>query len=215
MRARMALKLANITVEIREISLRNKPQHMLRVSPKGTVPVLVLPDGTVMEQSLDIMNWAFEQADFKRESELSATGLEHSSASLQANIHAGCGALILINDTEFKNNLDCYKYPERALQHDLKPNHAQLNLNCQLKYRAQGEVFLQQLETLLQANSYLFANTPSFANIAIFPFIRQFAMVDSTWFENSNYPKLRAWLHNWVDSSLFKSVMTKDPTFVG
>ncbi len=215
MRARMALKLAEIDVEIREISLRDKPLHMLQVSPKGTVPVLVLADGTVIEQSLDIMNWAFEQAVFKHESKFNAAALEHSSASLQANIHAGYGALILINDTEFKKNLDGYKYPERALRDDLQLDHAQLNLNSQLKYRAQGEVFLAQLENLLQANTYLFANSPSFADIAIFPFVRQFAAVDSTWFEQSDYPKLRAWLHNWVTSNLFKSIMTKNPTYVG
>jgi len=77
------------------------------------------------------------------------------------------------------------------------------------------EVFLAHLETLLQVNTYLFASTPSFADIAIFPFIRQFAMVDSEWFEHCNYSKLRAWLHDWVGSSLFKSIMTKNPTFVG
>ena len=211
----MALKLAEIDVEIREISLRDKPLHMLQVSPKGTVPVLVLADGTVIEQSLDIMNWAFEQAVFKHESKSKAIELEHANVSLQANIHKGYEALILINDTEFKKNLDGYKYPERAFQCDLQLDHARLNFEAQLKYRAQGEVFLSQLETLLQANTYLFADSPSFADIAIFPFIRQFAAVDNAWFEQSDYPKLRAWLHGWVTSNLFKSVMTKNPTFIG
>src|SRR5690606_12591001 len=58
MRARMALRYAGIAVEIREIVLRNKPQAMLAVSPKGTVPVLVLPDGEVIDESLEIMGWA-------------------------------------------------------------------------------------------------------------------------------------------------------------
>ena len=229
MRARMALKLADIAVEIREISLREKPKHMVQVSPKGTVPVLILVDGTVIDESLAIMLWCMEQAAFKQ----TTLKYEGEYEALQANIHAGCRALVLINDTDFKKNLDAYKYPERYSQHgiqlDLQPNlqpnlhleHAKLKLQTQLKYRTQGEVFLAHLESLLQTNTYLFANTFNFANslsfadIAIFPFIRQFAIVDSAWFENSNYPKLRAWLHGWTDSNLFKSIMTKNPTFVG
>jgi glutathione S-transferase len=166
MRARMALKLAGMEVEIREISLHDKPASMLKVSPKATVPVLVLADGTVIDESIAIMQWALEQAAFKHEGKFDA---------LQANTHKGCSALVLMNDTEFKKNLDGYKYPERNLQH----NHAQPQVQAQLEYRAKGEVFLQRLETLLQQNIYLFAATPSFADYAIFPFIRQFAAVDS------------------------------------
>lgn len=199
MRARMALKLADIEVEIREISLRDKPAPMLQISPKATVPVLVLADGTVIDESLAIMQWALEQTAFKHEGKCDA---------MQANTHKGCSALVLMNDTEFKKNLDGYKYPERNLQH----NHAQVQ--AQLEYRAKGELFLQQLETLLQQNIYLFAATPSFADYAIFPFIRQFAAVDSAWFEHSDYPKLRTWLNEWVNSDLFKSIMTKNPTFI-
>lgn len=184
MRARMALKLADIEVEIREISLRDKPVSMLQVSPKATVPVLVLPNGKVIDESIDIMLFALK------------------NHALGVNIHAACRALILENDSGFKQALDGYKYPERF------PNKAQL------KHRADGEVFLQQLETLLQQNTYLFASKPSFADYAIFPFIRQFAAVDSTWFETAPYPKLRAWLNAWVNSDLFKSIMTKDPTFI-
>ena len=202
MRARMALKIANIDIEIREISLRDKPQHMLQVSPKGTVPVLVLLDGTVIEESLAIIHWALEKAAFS---------LEGNHEPLQANTYENCKALILKNDTNFKRNLDGYKYPERNLQYE----NAQLQIKTQLEYRAKGELFLAKLELLLQKNTYLFARTPSFADIAIFPFIRQFAAVDSAWFEQSEYPKLRAWLRGWVTSSLFKSVMTKNPTFIG
>ena len=229
MRARMALKLANIAVEIREISLRDKPHHMLQVSPKATLPVLVLLDGTVIDESLVIMQWCFEQATleqvilgqatYKHEGNHDVARLTHSSASLQANIHAGCRALILTNDIEFKRNVDGYKYPERGLQHettpDLQIDYSRLKLKAQLKYRVQGEVFLAELEILLQKNRYLFADSPSLADIAIFPFIRQFAAVDCPWFEQSEYPKLRVWLNEWVNSSLFQSVMTKNPTFIG
>ncbi len=198
MRARMALKLVNIDVEIREVSLRNKPAHMLQVSPKATVPVLILPDGSVIEESLEIMLYALKKH------------------SLQPSIHAACRPalecfspvaydseeLVLENDTRFKQALDAYKYPERF------PN------KTQSQHRESGEVFLQKLENLLNKNTYLLEAAPTLADMAIFPFVRQFAAVDGLWFENSAYPKLRAWLNEWADSELFKSVMTKNPTFI-
>ncbi len=203
MRARMALKLAGIEVEIREISLRDKPAHMLQVSPKATVPVLIISDETgadesVIDESLNIMLWALK------------------NHTLGGNIHAvsrptlECFSpvahdfkkLVLENDTSFKQALDAYKYPERHKKF------------TQQQHRADGEVFLQKLENMLEQNSYLFGAAPSLADMAIFPFIRQFAAVDSTWFEHANYPKLRAWLNEWVNSELFKSVMTKNPTFI-
>jgi glutathione S-transferase len=183
MRARMALKLAGIEVEIREISLREKPAQLLQVSPKATVPVLILHHGSVIDESLAIMEYALK---------------EHA---LQPSIHAASRAVILENDTNFKQALDAYKYPERH------PN------KSQLQHRADGEVFLQQLENLLLQNTYLFGAKPSFADYAIFPFIRQFAAVDLVWFEASPYPKLRAWLNSWLESELFLSVMQKQPTF--
>lgn len=190
MRARMALKMAGIEVEIREISLREKPAHMLQVSPKGTVPVLILPDSAVIDESLDIMYWAIEQSILQNH-------------AMGANIHAASGALILENDSSFKQALDCYKYPERF------PN------KTQIQHRADGEVFLQKLENLLWQNNYLLKATSSLADIAIFPFVRQFAAVDAAWFEQCEYPKLKAWLNYWLNSELFKSVMTKHLTFVG
>ena len=189
MRARMALKLAEVAVEIREISLREKPAHMLQVSPKATVPVLVLTDGSVIEESIEIMLFALK------------------THALADNIHAEVIALILQNDTDFKQALDAYKYPER------------FPTQSQLVYRQQGEVFLRQLENLLQQNTYLFDATPTFADYAIFPFVRQFSAVDVVWFgginqDSANYPKLRTWLKSLVESDLFKSVMEKQPTYI-
>ena len=191
MRARMALKLAEIDVEIREISLRDKPAHMLQVSPKATVPVLILQDGSVIDESLAIMEYALKNH---------ATGLKHSSASLETSINAPSRALILQNDSSFKQALDAYKYPER---HKNK---------AQIEHRADGEIFLHQLENLLQQNTYLFDAKPSFADYAIFPFVRQFAAVDAAWWESAPYPKLLAWLNALVNSELFKSIMTKNPS---
>lgn len=187
MRARMALKYAGIDVEIREISLREKPASMLAVSPKGTVPVLVLPTGAVLEQSLDIMHWALTQHD--------------GDGWLDVDL-VEAKRLIDESDGTFKFALDRYKYPERYPEHP------------QQFYRTQGEVFLQRLEGQLSKHHYLLGNSISIADIAIFPFIRQFAAVDAAWFAEGNYPNLRAWLVGLVGSTLFDRIMQKQPTFV-
>lgn len=187
MRARMALKYANITVEMREISLRDKPAHLLQVSPKGTVPVLVLNNGQVLEQSLEIMRWALNQQD---------------AAGWLAIDETLANALILENDTSFKAALDRYKYPERYPE------------QSQQTYRQAGEVFLQRLEYVLQMQDYLLARHVSLADIAIFPFIRQFAAVDSAWFEASAYRRLCVWLKALTSSQLFTSIMQKQPTYL-
>ena len=185
MRARMALRYANIDVETREIALREKPTHMLAVSPKGTVPVLVLASGEVLEQSLDIMDWALAQSDVD-EWIIQDSELQKLSADL-----------IAINDGAFKQALDKYKYAIRFPE------------NPPDVYRAQGEEFLKRLESLLQQNSHLCRNTVSKADIAIFPFVRQFSMVDEVWFETANYPALKAWLNGLLYSQLFIDVMQK------
>ena len=91
MRARMALLQSGIQVELREVVLRDRPEHMMEISPKGTVPVLLLPDGTVLEESLDIMLWALDDSWLVGDWQ----------------------ALIDGNDGEFKHHLDRYKYNNR------------------------------------------------------------------------------------------------------
>lgn len=187
MRARMALKYAGIAVEIREISLKDKPKSMLEVSPKATVPVLILQDGTVLEESRDIMRWALQHSD-------KAGWLGVDSEHLQM--------LIAENDGSFKQALDKYKY---AIRFPEQPAET---------YRAQGEVFLQKLEALLSQTKYLLAEHVSMADIAIFPFVRQFSGVDAAWFETAPYPKLKAWLNSLIESELFVSIMEKQPTYL-
>lgn len=187
MRARMTLMYAGIDVQIREIDLRQKPSALLQVSPKGTVPVLVLPNGSIFEESLDIVYWALAQQD------------EQGWLAVDLDL---AKVLIAENDGAFKKALDRYKYPDRfpdALQAD---------------YRTQGEVFLQRLERQLNQNRYLLAETISVADTVIFPFIRQFAAVDSAWFASAPYPKLQTWLSHLVESTLFISIMQKQPTYV-
>lgn len=187
MRARLAIVLAELKVELREIVLKNKPAQMLAISPKGTVPVLELveTDGSsrrVIEESRDILQWALEQHDPQ-------AVLDVEPASAQA--------LIEQNDNEFKHWLDRYKYSDR---------YPELS---QLEYRERGELFLQVLETLLAKHRYLLGNTISSADIGIMPFVRQFAHVDQEVFYQLPYPHLQQWLRDWLQHPEFQQVMVK------
>ena len=180
----MAIRSSEIKLQLREILLKDKPEAMLQASSKATVPVLVLDDGTVIDQSLDIMLWSLRQND---PLELLP---ENDSETL---------SLIRTNDNLFKIHLDHYKYSDRFPQ------------LSQLDYRHKGEVFLKQLDMNLRQHTFLLENSPSLADIAIFPFIRQFAYVDIKWFESSPYTELTRWLNYWLNSDLFLSVMSKHP----
>lgn len=185
MRARLGLLFAEQKVELREIELKNKPEQMLAISPKGTVPVLELRDGSqqqVIEESREIVEWALQQND--------PHGL------LDADL-AGANALIEQNDNEFKHWLDRYKYADR---------HPELS---KLEYRQQGEVFLQVLEHLLAEHTYLLGERISIADIVIMPFVRQFAHVDREVFYSLPYPHLQQWLKNWLAHPVFMQVMRK------
>ncbi|MBW8076557.1 MAG: glutathione S-transferase [Gallionella sp.] len=189
MRARCALVTSGISVEHREVMLRDKPAAMLAASPKGSVPVLVLADGQVIDESWDIMLWALRQHD--PQGWLGKDGL-YAQAALPW-VHE--------NDTGFKRALDRYKYPERFPEH---PQEA---------YRAMGEAFLQRLEQRLTVTPYLLGNTLSVADAALLPFVRQFSAVDSDWFASAPYPKLRGWLERFTSSELFAQVMQKTPVW--
>lgn len=183
MRARLGLLFAELPVELREITLKNKPTQMLAISPKGTVPVLQLIDGTVIEESREIMMWALEQND--------PQGLLDTAVLSQAE------ALIAQNDNEFKYWLDRYKYADR---------HTEMT---QTEYRQRGEVFLQVLEARLTKNRYLLGDNVTVADIGIMPFVRQFAHVDRNTFYDLPYPKLQQWLQNWLAHPLFLQAMVK------
>lgn len=183
MRARLGILFAELQVELREITLKNKPSQMLAISPKGTVPVLQLLDGTVIEESREIMIWALEQQD--------PQGLLDAEVLQQAN------ALIDKNDNEFKYWLDRYKYADR---------HTDMT---QTEYRQKGEIFLQVLEELLTKNPYLLGKTVTIADIGIMPFVRQFAHVDRDIFYSLPYPNLQRWLQDWLQHPFFLQTMTK------
>ena len=181
----MTLNYASVTVELREVLLRDKPDAMLRASAKGTVPVLVLPGGDVIDESVDVMRWALSQHDpdqWKRHD------LEHETNSLVDE-----------NDFVFKEHLDRYKYADR------------FPAQPQSYYRTEAERFLIRLEQKLALNHKLVTDHLTFADVAIFPFIRQFAFVDKDWFDQAPYPGLQRWLQSFLDSELFLNAMTKAP----
>jgi glutathione S-transferase len=186
-RARLALAVSSQSVFLREIILKNKPAEMLAISCKGTVPILQLTNGTVVDESLDIMVWALDRHD--------PNGWLRGGLTEMLN-------LIDENDFEFKGWLDKYKYADRFPEHPA------------LYYREHAEDFLMQLENRLSNNPYLFGQKISLADMAILPFIRQFSGVDKDWFEQSPYPFLKVWLANFINSQLFTSVMKKYPTWL-
>ncbi|UST98496.1 glutathione S-transferase [Pseudomonas siliginis] len=185
MRARMALRYAGVPVEIVEVSLKNKPAEMLALSPKGTVPVLNA-DGVVIDESLQIMRWALAQND----PDDWLLGGDSFAALWMEKLIEG-------NDQIFKSALNRYKYAERYPEQPMEA------------YRAEGALFLQKLDELLEGREYLLADHPSLADIALLPFVRQFAHVDREWFAQTPYVRLQAWLQRLLESELFISIMKK------
>ncbi|MFT5221632.1 MAG: glutathione S-transferase [Gammaproteobacteria bacterium] len=180
-RARLALASSGIQVELREVKLSAMPDDLLLISAKATVPVLQLAGGDVIDESLDVMLWALRQSD--------PNGwLAGSDESL---------ALVEHFDQAFKPLLDCYKYADR---HPHK---------TQQQHREAAEPYLQELEALLQRQSYLGGEQFRLADGAIVPFIRQFAGVEPDWFAGCPYPVLRNWLNRCLESEDFKRVMHK------
>ncbi len=186
MRARMALLLAKRDFDAFEIVLRDKPAAMLALSPKATVPVLQLTDGRVLDESWDIMAWAWSADD---------AGGWWRRAQSSENLD-----LLHRNDGDFKRLLDSYKYPER---------HGLEGVSRNAPRDEAVASFLALLEARLQSQPHLGGATPCATDLAIFPFVRQFAAVEPRWFEAQELPALRAWLAAWVGSALFEACMVK------
>ena len=183
MRARMALAASGAEVMLREVLLKDKPAELLAASPKATVPVLVLSDGRVLEESLDVMQWALEYRD--------PLGWLDGVA-LDSDWISEC-------DGDFKHWLDRYKYAERHPEHSAED------------YRKSAEGFIQKLEDQLSVSDWMGGDAANAVDVALFPFIRQFAGVDPSWWQNAPYPSVRRWLENWLNSALFSAIMIKYP----
>ena len=190
MRARMALQASQIKIEHREVLLRDKPGAMLAASPKGTVPVLVTHDGTVFEQSLDIMHWALQRND------------PQAWLTAQSGRSDAMAGLIADNDGPFKADLDRYKYADRHPED--KPEY----------HRDRALGFLARLDTMLASEGQLYGSRISLADIAIFPFVRQFANTDRDWFDALPLPALQRWLADHIGSELFEIIMVRHETWV-
>jgi glutathione S-transferase len=111
-------------------------------------------------------------------------------------------ALIAEFDKDFKYHLDRYKYPERYPEVD-----AQF-------HRAEGARYLERLNTQLSVTPYLFGNRAALADMAIAPFVRQFAISDSDWFDTQPWPSLQTWLATWLNSTLYDCIMQKYPQWI-
>ena len=183
MRARMALVASGAEVMLREVLLKDKPAELLAASPKATVPVLVLSDGRVVEESLDVMQWALEYRD-------PLNWLE--GEALESDWISAC-------DGDFKHWLDRYKYSERYPEHTAED------------YRQKAETFVQKLEDWLSVSDWVGGDAANAVDVALFPFIRQFVGVDPSWWQQAPYPKVRLWLENWLNSALFSAIMAKYP----
>ena len=180
----MALKLANIECELREVKLSKKPDHMLEVSPKGTVPVLILED-EVIDESIEIVNWV-----------LSLNNIFEGNISNQQTLQTE--NLIKIFDSKFKYHLDRYKYSTRYE-----------NVNTE-EDRSECLKILIEIENLISKEEWFFGKKINKLDISILPFIRQFRIADEQWFdEQLSISSIQKVLFNFLDSDLFQDIMFK------
>lgn len=188
MRGRMGIALSQQKVLLREIVTKDKPSELLASSPKGTVPVLVLPQGKIIEQSIEVMIWALEQNDPQ-------DLLRSSEPELNQEILE----LIARNDNEFIGHLEKYRASVRYRNVDTE----QRRKTC--------EGFISELESKLTQHEYLFGDTPSLADFAVMPFVSQFVRVEKKWFVQSEYQNVGRWLRAHLDSKLYTQVMKQYP----
>jgi glutathione S-transferase len=184
MRARMAIYLSQIVVEHREVSLKNKPKSMMEISPKGTVPVLLLENGDVIDESMDIINWCLET-----KSRVFKDILDDSQKAFTKKI-------IKIFDEKFKFHLDRYKYATRYKNVDA------------VSHRDTCLDILKTLDKNINNTKWFFSNNVNKIDISVLPFIRQFRIADPLWFDaNQSIPNIQIWLENFLQSKLLNEVM--------
>ena len=182
MRARMALILASKECELREILLSNKPNEMLEISSKGTVPVLQFSND-VLDESLDIIAWAME----------SHAPSVHIYSEAEELLSL---KLIQLFDSNFKYHLDRYKYSSR---YDVDPK----------EHQQECKTILENLEAEINPSPWIFGKQISLLDISILPFIRQCKIANPNWFFAQNFLKLIDLLNYFENSKLFDQAMQK------
>ena len=176
----MALAESGITIELREISLKDRPSSLYQISSKGTVPVLQINQNKIIDESIEIMLWAINQSN-----------LDWLDKNPKGQLD-----IIKSNDTDFKYWLDRYKYADCYPEDTIH------------EYQNECKKILLSYENILDKKYYLYDNKYQLADIAIFPFIRQCENVDQNWF-NINFPNLTAWIKKIKSSNLFIATMDK------
>ena len=180
MRARMALILTSHTCELREILLTDKPDSMLEISPKGTVPVLQL-EGRIIDESMDIIKWAIKSGSEKMH-------------ILSEDEEAMSDSLIQLFDSKFKYHLDRYKYSSRY--QTLKEEHQEKCLEI-----------LNSLEQKISDQPWIFGKLVSLLDISILPFIRQCKIANPAWFKSQKFKRVISLLEHFESSELFNKAM--------
>lgn len=170
--------------------MNNLPAEALAVSPHATVPSLVISENKFMDESWDIVKWATQQNDPEN-------WLGENNEYLQ-----DAEMLVETNDYSFKDDLDHYKYADRHPEHPME------------YYRERCEEFIEELNEMLEENIFLLAERITIADIAVFPYIRQFAMVDKEWFDKAPYPELQRWLISMLDTEWFKEAFKKHEIWI-
>jgi glutathione S-transferase len=182
MRARMAIILASVECELREVLLKNKPEEMLRISPKGTVPVLTF-NNQVIDESMDIINWVL-QKDSSKFFSYSITESEFSNYFIE------------LFDKKFKYHLDRYKYASRY-----EKTNDDHQIEC-LK-------ILLELDQYINSKPWIFGTIISLLDISILPFIRQCKIANPDWFQAQDFKKVINLLDYFESSNLFHIAMEK------
>ena len=184
MRARWSLIQAGLLVRWREIELKRKPAEMLVASPKGTVPVLVLSDGTVIDESIDVMHWALAHADPRE----------------LLTVRDSDG-LIEENDGPFKHHLDRFKYTDRYPGEN------------KLTHQQAGVAILRDWSARIALQGWLLGGQMTVVDGAIWPFVRQWRIADPNLFDaDPQLIPLREWLNRFLDDPMFERLMQRaDP----
>ena len=193
-RARWALVKANIPITIREIDLKNKPNELIDISQKSTVPVLLLKSGKVLDESIDIIRWALENSNIKNP----------LKESINQNFSDENFKIINENDGTFKYNLDRFKYASRynikdPSSYQKKAKDILFKWNCRILENSNKDI-----------NGWLNKKCESILDWSIWPFVRQYLIADPNLFINHNeLEPMQEWLNYFINQSTYNEVMKK------